>query len=396
MFVMHKGLYLVFTTVVWFALTACQSNNSLTQETAQIKTQLLKDHLFPEHENYDIETFEEVFALDEEMTYFVHKKLIPERNYQRRARKLLKHLFSKENINIAYKNNANLTASQAYHSQMANCMSLTIMAYALATEAGLDINFQSIKVPEYWVRNGEYNMLTGHVNLAITEKRQPNKLIAFGEELLQIDFDPSVYKSSFPKKIISKKDMLAVFYNNKGADALVNHNYPLAYRYFKASIFANPDFSSAWGNLGILYRLSGQLKLAEQSYLTAIEYDSKNLTAYRNMAKVLKIFGEDEKVAEIEDMLHKERFKNPYYHALLADEAFYRGEHKEAITLYKKALRLDGTGHEFYYGLAKAYFAINETERAKKALKKAISYNRFPSTENQYTAKLHFLNKQGK
>ncbi len=60
-----------------------------------------------------------------------------------------------------------MTAAQAYHSKSANCMSLTIMAYAMATHAGMNVAFQEVDIPEYWVRNGKYSLLTGHVNLLV-------------------------------------------------------------------------------------------------------------------------------------------------------------------------------------------------------------------------------------
>ncbi|WP_083602022.1 tetratricopeptide repeat protein [Thalassotalea sp. PP2-459] len=372
-------------------LIGCSNFQTVRKPAPNNYQQLLNDEAFPGYKKHNIESLDEVFALDAQMEDFVEKRLIPEKNYLRKARKLLKHIFSKEDINLAYQNNANLTASQAYHSQTANCMSLTIMAYALATEAGLNVKFQSIKVPEYWVRNGEHNMLTGHVNLSVSEKRASNVAVVYGDELMQIDFDPEVYRRSFPKKTITKQDMLAMFYNNKGAGALVQQNYDKAYAYFKSAIIANPTFSSSWGNLGVLYKLTKQYDLAKKSYNTAIALDNDNLTAYKNLTIVLSHQGENKRVEAIKQMLHEKRHKNPFYHAMLADEALYRGEYQLAKRLFKKAIRLEKKGHEFYFGLARVYFALKETDKAENAIKKAISYNRYPSTENQYIAKLNVI-----
>ncbi|WP_286232442.1 tetratricopeptide repeat protein [Thalassotalea sediminis] len=379
---------LLMTTIL---LTGCSSTQTVKQTAPTNFEQLLNDQVFPDYQLYRIETIEEVFALDQEMKDFVRNKLITEKYYLRRASKLLKHIFSKEDIDLAYQNNANLTAAQAYHSKTANCMSLTIMAYALATEAGLNVKFQSVKVPEYWIRNGEHNMLTGHVNLSVTEDRDPHMLVVYGKEIMAIDFDPSVYRSRFPKKTISKQDMLAIFYNNKGADALVERNYDKAYAYFKSAIKANPTFSSSWGNLGILYRFNKHYNLAEKSYNVAISLDKDNLTAYKNLTYVLRRQGDLEAVERINNMLNEKRHKNPYYQAMLADEALFRGEYLLAKRLFNKAIRLKKSGHEFYYGLAKVYYALGEAAKAEKAIKKAISFNQFPSTESQYVAKLNFI-----
>jgi hypothetical protein len=124
---------------------------------------------------------------------------------------LLDHIFPQDNIALSYKSNANVTAREAFHSATANCMSLIIMAYALAKQAGLAVDFQQVEIPEYRVKNGQCNLLTGHTNLLI---------------------------------------------KTKGGQALVDHQYIIAYQYLKAATQADKLFSSAWGNLAVLYKLT--------------------------------------------------------------------------------------------------------------------------------------------
>lgn len=383
----YKKLIIIFS---WLFIVSCQSTIA-TSDNTPIYNELYLDDEFEVDSAQSIESEEEVFALDDEMKLMVTEKLLSVRAPNKRAKRLLRHIFAKENIDLAYQSAANLTASQAYHSQTANCMSLTIMAYALAKEAGLDVKFQDVKVPEYWVRNGQYNMLTGHVNLILTEAKVPNKTVVYGRELLQIDFDPDIYKKSFPKKVITKNTVLAMFYNNKGAHALVDQNYQLSYKYLKQATLVDPSFSSAWGNLGILYKLNDLTDFAEKTYRHAIELDNDNLTALTNLSLLLEDNNNLEQARKIEKMLHDKRIKNPYYHALLADEAFFRGDNQKALKHYKRAIRMDNKVHEFYFGIAKVYYALNRIERAENAMNKAIAYNRASAIESQYLAKLNFL-----
>ena len=320
------AILIVFCLII----ISCQSTVT-TAENSPIYTEIYLDSKFENDMPLLIESEEEVFALDDEMKLMVTEKILPVRAPNKRAKRLLRHIFSKDNIDLAYQSAANLTASEAYHSQTANCMSLTIMAYALAKEAGLDVKFQDVKVPEYWVRNGQYNMLTGHVNLILTEAKVPNKTVVYGRELLQIDFDPDVYKKSFPKKVITKNTVLAMFYNNKGAQELIEENYALSYRYLKQATLVDPAFSSAWGNLGILYKLNNLNDFAEKAYKHAIALDADNLTALSNLSFLLENNKDYEQAIKIKKMLHDKRIKNPYYHALLADEAFYKCEKKQAL-----------------------------------------------------------------
>jgi len=374
-------------------LSACQSTSQQRATIQPDYNDLYLDDDFMQ--NHHIESAEDVFAIDDEMQKMVIDKLLPIKSTKKRARKLLEHLFSKDNIALAYKNSANLTAVESYHSHTANCMSLTIMAYVLASEAELDIKFQDVKVPEYWVRNGQYNMLTGHVNLVLTEPRTPGKMIIYGKELLEIDFDPTMYKRTFPKKIVEKNTVLAMFYNNKGAEALISKEYTLAYRYLKQATIVDPLFSPAWGNLGILYKLNDHQMTAKKAYQQAILIDKDNLTALSNLSYLFKKEGKIEEADKIEQLLHEKRIKNPYYHALLADEAFFRGENLQALKLYKKAIKMNRRVHEFYFGLAKVYYALKDIPRAERAIQKALLHNKTTTIENQYIAKLNFLREAG-
>jgi len=376
-------------------MLGCQTTRNSRQQNLLANTDLYNDEQYTAYKKFIIETEEDVFSIDQAMRTMVEARLLPERNIRRRAKKLLMHLFAKDNLALSYRSTANLTAIDAYNSKKANCMSLTIMAYALAKEAKLNIKFQEVKIPEYWVRNGQYNMLTGHVNLVITEPKDTSTMISFGNDIIEIDFDPFVVKKSFPKKIVNKSTVLAMFYNNKGAQALVKHNFDLAYAYFKQATLVEPSFSSGWGNLGILYKMSGNLALAENVYRYAINIDQENLTTLTNLTLLLKEQGALNEVKLIEHQLHKKRVNNPYYHALLADEAFFKGNNQLALKHYKKALKQNDTIHEFYFGLARVYYQINDIKRAKSAMKKAITFNKVSSTEQMYLAKLNFL-KEGK
>jgi tetratricopeptide (TPR) repeat protein len=373
-------------------LVACQSNQIVNVSQVTAPKNLYLDNEFISLNPVHVETEEEIFQLDNEMRAMVQAKLINNFSAQEKAHTLLKHLFNDENIALTYDGNANVTAIQAYQSKVANCMSLTILAYALADEAGMNISFQEVEVPEYWVRNGQYNLLTGHVNLVVKENYGVKKRIIWGERNTKIDFDPFVAKKSFPSHIITKQTMLAMFYNNKGAEALVNNNYPLAYQYLKKATTTDSKFSSAWGNLGILYKLSGQYDMAEKAYLFAIKLNSNNLTSLGNLALLLNTQKRTSEALPIEEYIHKVRVKNPYYHALLGNEAFFSKSYQQALQYYKKAIDLDDEQHEFYLALAKVYYMQGKLVSSKKAMEKAVALTKAKDTKKLYIAKLNFLN----
>jgi len=373
-------------------LSACQSSSHLNDKQLIVESNLYFDNYFPNYQYIKIETEEDIFALDDKMRLMVKEKLITERDIKKRSIKLLEQIFDKNSVALEYRSNANVNARDVYNNQAANCLSLTIMAYALAKEAGLDVNFHDVNIPEYWVRNGDNNMLSGHVNLSISRPIKSSRYIFMGKNILTIDFDPYISRKNFPKKTISKSVVVAMFYSNKGGQAILDGEYEKAYAYIKKATQIAPQFSPSWSNLGVLYKSINQNDFALRAYRFAIEVDQNNFNAMANMSLLLSSRGENDEVKEIQKRLHNKRSKNPYYHAMQAGRAFYNGENELAITYYQKAISLAKKVPEFHFELAKVYYGMNETLKAKISMKRAIRYNRVEDVEDRYIAKLNLIN----
>ncbi len=377
-------------------LTGCQSMNTLQNNySTATKTSLYLDDEFSGYENIVIETEAEIFALSDEMKKMA-KRIGLERGVRKKARTLINHFFNPENINLTYRTGANVIAAEAFQNKEANCLSLTIMAYAIAKEAKLNVAFQSVDIPEYWVRNGNTNMLTGHINLTVLDPKAEQTVLLFERSQIEIDFDPFVLKKPFPKRRINKNTVLAMFYNNKGANALIKGDYLTAYAYLSSATKVAPDFSSAWGNLGILYRFKGYEKNAIAVYRYAINLNHSNLTAMSNLSMLLHVDGSYEKYQEAKKLdahIMRKRANNPYYYSLLGDEKFHQGAYFAAINHYKKAIKLNNSIHEFYFGLAKVYYMLDDLDKAESYMRKAIRKNRGAYFEERYLAKLSVLQK---
>jgi len=365
--------------------------NSYRQNTSNIND-LYLDNAYPTANQIPIETEHDIFALDEEMQNMVNHVLKPERDHEIKARLLLNYIFSSNHIAMSYESGTNVSAIDAFHGSKANCMSLTIMAYALADAAGMRLKFQDIEVPEYWVRKGSHQMLMGHVNLLIHKPSSVFKGDSWSKEILQIDFDPNASKAHFPRKAVTKKTMVAMYYNNKGAEALVRAEYDEAYAYFKAATKMDPEYYSAWGNLGVLYKINHYYDLAINTYMYALELGPEDLTSLENLALLFDKLDRKDEAAIIANKLHNKRLSNPHYHALLASEAKYRNEYNSAIRHLKDAIKLESKFHEFHFDLAQLYLHTEQLNLAKSSMKKALKLNQDIHTEREYNRKLNFLN----
>jgi Flp pilus assembly protein TadD len=182
-----------------------------------------------------------------------------------------------------------------------------------------------------------------------------------------------------------------MFYNNIGAQAIVNNEYIKAYAYLKMATTLVPDYIAAWGNLALIYKHNDLYDLAEQTYRYALKIDRDNLNVLDNLSLLLAQTNRKNEANEIAAKIASERQDNPYYFALLADEAFQQQNWREAVKHYKKAVKMSPNEHEFYFGLAKTYYQLGDIEQSKQYLVKAMKHNDFFDVEKRYSAKLTFL-----
>lgn len=370
-------------------LTACQS----TQQAQQQPDTVLYDHAFPDYALFPVETEQEVFELDEDAKAFVGRVVNPIYDPIDRMETLIEQIFDRSELNLLYMGNANTTAAETFHNRAANCLSLSIMAYSMAKEAGFSVRFQDIDIPEYWTRRDGFSLLNGHINLKVMPRPTSN-VIQLIEKGFEVDFDPQASRNHFPKSFVDRYTILAMFYNNKGADALLANSYTKAYSYFRAAINTDPEFDSAYVNLGFLYRLNQHYQYAENAYTHALEIDPENLTAWENLAYLYTNTGQPERANEIMARVERQREDNPFYHFILGEQEFENENYLGALEHYRSALRLDKSRHEIFYGLAKTYYQLGDVNRSARYFKKAIQRSRTDQDQRRYQGKLDFLSRR--
>ncbi|WP_193049063.1 tetratricopeptide repeat protein [Pseudoalteromonas undina] len=337
-----------------------------------------------------IESELQIFQLDQSLKQQLSAYVQKNKSADKIAYSLLSFLLTNGDNSLSYQSTSTQTASQSYQNLNANCLSLSILAYSLAEHLGLKARFQKVHVPEYWALNQGFNLLTGHINLAIDNKTKlkDSSLVYQRNKRLIIDFDPNSRQARFATSSLSKKRVTAMFYNNKGGEALVNKHYDLAYSYFKAAINTDASFSASWGNLGVLFKQLDDLKQAEKMYSYAIALNANDNTAQGNLALLYKLTN---RVAEGEKLLaklDKKRQENPYYHISLGNSDYVNGDYANAISHYKKANAMSPTLHESHFGLARSYFELNNITRAEFHLRKARKKADFDHEKQRYDNKL--------
>jgi tetratricopeptide (TPR) repeat protein len=366
----------ILLIVIIFVGCQTVSEVSLSHKT------MLYDQAFEGFKNVYVESEKEIFELNDEAKAFAKSAIKGVFKPEEQIQSLVQHIFSRSDLNLLYRAEANTVANQTFQNRAANCLSMSIMTYALAKELGFGVRFQDIEVPEYWtIREGQ-SLLNGHINLQILP-RPSREQIRFVTRGFEVDFDSQATRQHFPKTLLKLNQVVAIFHNNNGADALLKKDYVKAYAYFRAAFLQSPELSSVLANLGYLYRLTGHYELAESTYLQAIKKDKNNLTAWRNLSHLYRYMGQNEKSIDIVNRVTRKRSDNPFFHINKGDIAFEKQQWQIALGHYRQALKLDKSYHEVFFGLGKTYFELGNIQRSHYYLKLAKKKSR---TEQEYAA----------
>ena len=351
---------------------------------------LLYDEGFEGFENVTVESEIEIFELNDEAKAFAQSAIRGVSKPKEQIQALVQHIFSRSDLNLLYRAEANTVANQTFRNRAANCLSMSIMTYALANELGFSVRFQDIEIPEYWtIREGQ-SLLNGHINLQILPGSS-RKRTQFLTQGFEVDFDAQATREHFPKTLLKLNQVVAMFHNNNGGDALLKKDYVKAYAYFRSAFLQSPNLSSVLTNLGYLYRLIGQYELAEKTYLWAIKKNKENLTAWRNLSYLYRYMGHAEKANNIESRVTRQRLENPFFHINRGDKALEKQQWQIALRHYQRALKLDKSNHEVFFGLGKTYFELGDIKRSYHYLMLAKKKSRTEQQQATYQREIDML-----
>ena len=378
---------LVLLSLFLCLLSACQSTKKNSVDAAPT---LLNDSLFPSHHLFPVESIDDIFYLGEDARIFAEKAVYEKSITQKNVKGLVKAIFDHSDYGMLYRNSANTTADSTFNNRAANCLSLSIMTYALAEHVGLTATFYEVDIPEYWTRREGYSLLNGHINMRVSMPSD-NQVASVGGSWADVDFDPQMLRNYFPRRPVSKNKIVSMYYNNKGADALVANSYTRAYSYFRAAAILSPELQQSWVNLGVLYRMVDAYDQAEITYKHALSINDENLTAWENLSILYTHQDRKEESMHITQMVEAKRKNNPFYHYILGEQAFESGDVMAAIVHYRKGLKLDNARHEILFGMAKAYHELGDISEAQRFLERAVRNSPNEQEKQRYSSKLATL-----
>jgi len=265
-------------------------------------------------------------------------------------------------LNFEYDSSLTLTAADTFDRRTGNCLGFSSMFIAMAREAGLKAWFQEVKIPPTWTNVNETLLVSMHIN-AVVQDAQAEYVV---------DVTGAKRAEWVRIRKLSDAEAEAQFYNNHGADALIEKDLARAFAYLEKAIRIAPDTSYIWSNLGVVYNRNGQVEDAKQAYHTALDINPAETVALNNLQTIYVEEGNLVQAEKVRSKVERHRRKNPYYLHHLSAQAVEEQRYEAAIKLLSRAIKMNDAVYQFHYALARSLFLAGDNKAAQRSLDRAI------------------------
>jgi tetratricopeptide (TPR) repeat protein len=240
----------------------------------------------------------DVFALDDAMRSYLRDNGKGALFFHNRAEWLVQALYKRGELKIEYDAAATRNAAQAFDARAGNCLSLVLMTAALAKELGLQVEYNSAFTEETWSRQGALLLRSGHINITLG-KRMIDRPRGQDSRVWTIDFLPAGELQGLRVKPIEEATVVAMFMNNRAAEALARDEAEQAYWWARAGMLADPGFTGVVNTLGVVYQRSGHADAAVQVFRELLRSQPNHTQALNNLALLLEQQGRGAEAAPL-------------------------------------------------------------------------------------------------
>ena len=288
----------------------------------------------------------DVLAVSPEMDAFLERYVLPYTNMHTRMTLLMNAVSGNGALGFSYDEAETLTSVEAFERRAGNCVGFANMLIAMARKAGITAEYQEVLRRPEWSTREETVLLVKHINVILKVANYTYVMDVSG-----IRLSPTARR-----QVIRDSYAEALYYNNLGADALINNDLPTAYAYMSKAIEAEPRLTDSWINIGVVLSRNGQLDDAVTVLQQALAINSMEYAALSNLYEIY-ITQENFAAAEaIESRVERYRKKNPYYLLQLSEEALLADDHEESLKLLRDAIKKKDNDHLLYFALAKTQY----------------------------------------
>ena len=330
----------------------------------------------------------DLFALSPEMKEYLTTEIARQVRVKGGQQGLYDALYSKRQLQIDYDSALTRNAAQAFAARSGNCLSLVIMTAAFAKELGIPVHFQSAYTEETWSRDNDTYFFIGHVNINLGTRGGEGGFSKREADRMTIDFIPPLEIRALRTHEISERTVVAMYLNNKAAEALAQGRLDDAYAWARAAIDQDPGFVSSYNTLGVVYFRHGNFAEAENVLGVARESEPHNTRVLSNLAAVLNAQGRTTEAAALTRRLEQLDPDPPFSFFNRGLKAMRERDFEAARDWFAREVNRQPYYHEFHFWLASAYVQLGEFDRARKELNLALEYSTTRNEHDLYATKL--------
>ncbi len=298
-------------------------------------------------------------------------------------------------LKIEYDAETTRSASEAFAARAGNCLSLVILAGALAAEMEVPIVFQSVHGYDTWSRSRGIAFLSGHVNLMLGSDLPSTR---FGMQVFDrpvvIDFAEDAHATVRRSRPIGASTVVAMFYNNRAAEVLLDSGPQDAYWWAREAIRAEPTFMSAYNTLAVIYRRSGRLVEAARVLNVALQREPGNPQMLTNLVAVLELQGRSSEAQATRRLLAKVSEYPPFWFLDQGNAALESGDAEGALAWYQREMERIPYDHELHFAIAVASARLGHADEVRAHLQLARDHSSTRERRAIYMAKLRTLEAQ--
>jgi Flp pilus assembly protein TadD len=306
----------------------------------------------------------DLFRLDADLERRLQEPGVREVFKDVRLRRIIELIFGPDRKGFAYRAGHSTVAADTWKDRAGDCLSLTVLTYAVAKQLGMTVVMQEVQTPAVFGRSGQLDVVNQHVNVLLPSARSDFMASdPWGHDVV-LDFEPD-FATARRGAQLTEAGILARFYNNVAVEHMSRGETRAAYAHFKAAIASDPAYVSPYGNLAVLYRRGGFEKEAESLLRHAVAIGGTSDVAMHELHRLFRDQGREQEAAQVERKLAARQASDPYHWMSLGLQHLAQKEPSRALGALRKAQDLAPTFAEIHRYMATAYFQMGNVKQAK-------------------------------
>ena len=314
------------------------------------------------------------FAMDDALRQSVDERISPAGSEARRRDAVLDFIFGR--VGLEYELTPTRTASETFAAAKGNCLSFVNVFVAVGRERRLNPFFVEVEDYQRWNYQNGVVVSRGHIVAGMY----------VDGELATYDFLPYRPKSYRDFRPISDLAATGHYYNNLGAEALMNGDLDAAERWLDIAVRLTPDFDKAINNYAIVALRRNRLDDAVRFLEEGLELHPDNVPLLTNLVRAYQLQARHDRAGELLDILEDLNRASPFFYVYRGDAALAAGDAATALDYMRRALRADSEIPEVHVGLARVYLAGGRMGEAKHHVERALRLDATHAEARKYAA----------